>query len=260
MTSNTISYSLQAGIATLKLNRPEVYNSFNTEMAKAMQAHLKNCAENPEVRAVLIIGEGKGFSAGQDLTEAISPDSMPIAEIVANNYNPIVFAIRQMEKPVVAAVNGVAAGAGANLALACDIVVAKESTSFIQAFSKIGLIPDCGGTFFLPRLIGMQRAAALMMTADKVMAKEAEAMGMIYKAFADEDFEMEVEGLMQRLAQMPTKGLAYTKKLLNETFSRTMEEQLGQEAKIQAASAATEDFKEGVQAFIEKRKPTFKGQ
>ncbi len=260
MNNTSISFSIEAGVAKIRLNRPEVYNSFNTPMSREMQQRLQECQDNPEVRVVLITGEGKGFCAGQDLTEAISPDSLPIAEIVASNYNPIVFAIRNMEKPVVAAVNGVAAGAGANLALACDIVVAKESASFIQAFSKIGLIPDCGGTFFLPRLIGQQRAAALMMTADKVSAKEAQEMGMIYKSFSDDSFETEVKALVERLAQMPTKGLAYTKKLLNETFSNTLQEQLHNEANVQAQAAATADFKEGVQAFIEKRKPTFTGQ
>lgn len=256
----SIQLTLEAGVATIRLNRPDVYNSFNTEMSRAMQQALQTCQEAPEVRAVLITGHGKGFCAGQDLAEAISPDSMPIEKIVQQNYNPIVLMIRQMEKPVVAAVNGVAAGAGANLALACDIVVAKSSASFVQAFSKIGLIPDCGGTFFLPRLIGLQRASALMMTADKVTAQEAQEMGMIYKAFPDESFEQEVAALVQKLAQMPTKGLAYTKKLLNETFEHSLETQLNQEAQVQAQAAGTADFKEGVQAFLEKRQPNFKGQ
>ena len=260
MNSNTIALSVADGIATIKLNRPEVYNSFNTEMAHALQECLRQCHNLPNVRAVLLTGEGKGFSAGQDLAEASTPGSLPIEEIVHSNYNPIILQLRQLPKPVVAAVNGVAAGAGANIALACDIVVAKESASFIQAFSKIGLIPDSAGTYILPRLVGLQRAAALMFTADKVMAREAQEMGMIYKAIPDENFDSEVEAVVKKLAEMPTKGLAYTKEVLNETFSSSLKDQLNMEAHIQAKAAATSDFKEGVQAFIEKRKPTFTGE
>jgi len=258
--NNYIKFSLDAGIATITLNRPDVFNSFNREMALSLQEHLRNIQENEEVRAVLITGEGKAFCAGQDLAEATAEDAMGISEIVDQHYNPIILLLRQLEKPVIAAVNGVAAGAGANIALACDIVVARESASFIQAFSKIGLIPDSGGTFFLPRLIGQQRASALMMTGDKVSATEAQQMGMIYKVFADEAFETEVNSLVQRMAQMPTKGLAYTKALLNCTFDFNLEKQLRHESTYQHRAGITEDFKEGVQAFIEKRKPNFKGQ
>ncbi|RDV15384.1 2-(1,2-epoxy-1,2-dihydrophenyl)acetyl-CoA isomerase [Pontibacter diazotrophicus] len=257
--NNYIKYAFEAGVATITLNRPDVFNSFNRQMALALQERLREIQQNEEVRAVLLTGEGKAFCAGQDLAEATAEDAMEISEIVDQHYNPIVLLLRQLEKPVVAAVNGVAAGAGANLALACDIVVAKESASFIQAFSKIGLIPDSGGTFFLPRLIGLQRASALMMTGDKVPAKEAQEMGMIYKAFPDDAFESEVKNLVQRLAQMPTKGLAYTKALLNCTFDLTLEEQLRHESTYQHRAGVTADFKEGVQAFIEKRKPNFKG-
>ncbi|MCC9167961.1 enoyl-CoA hydratase-related protein [Pontibacter harenae] len=258
--TNPIKFSIEAGVATITLNRPEVYNSFNAAMALSLQEQLRQCNENPEVRAVLLTGAGKAFCAGQDLAEAAGPQSMEISDIVVKHYNPIILLLRSLEKPVVAAVNGVAAGAGANIALACDIVVAKESASFIQAFSKIGLIPDSAGTFFLPRLIGMQRASALMMTGDKVSAKEAVEMGMIYKAFADDAFEAEVQSLVQKLAQMPTKGLAYTKQLLNCTYQFNLEEQLTNEAIFQHKAGQTSDFKEGVQAFIEKRKPNFTGQ
>jgi 2-(1,2-epoxy-1,2-dihydrophenyl)acetyl-CoA isomerase len=258
--NNYIKYAFDAGIATITLNRPDVYNSFNREMALLMQEYLRNCQDNDEVRAVLITGDGKAFCAGQDLAEATAENAMEISEIVDQHYNPIVLLLRQLEKPVVAAVNGVAAGAGANLALACDVVVAKESASFIQAFSKIGLIPDSGGTFFLPRLVGQQRASALMMTGDKVTATEAQQMGMIYKVFADDVFQDEVQSLVQRLAQMPTKGLAYTKALLNCSFNFNLEKQLRHESTYQHRAGITEDFKEGVQAFIEKRKPNFKGQ
>lgn len=257
--NNYIKFSLEAGVATITLHRPEVFNSFNREMALLLQEHLRSCQNNPEVRAVVLTGEGKAFCAGQDLGEATN-GSLEISEIVVQHYNPIIMLLRELEKPVIAAVNGVAAGAGANIALACDIVVAKESASFIQAFSKIGLIPDSGGTFFLPRLIGMQRASALMMTGDKVSAKEALEMGMLYKVFADEAFAGEVNALAQKLAQMPTKGLAYTKALLNCSFDFNLEDQLRNEASYQQRAGKTQDFKEGVQAFVEKRKPNFTGQ
>ncbi|QNH62230.1 enoyl-CoA hydratase-related protein [Hymenobacter sediminicola] len=256
----SLLFSLDGGVATICFNRPHVFNSVNKEVALALQQHLQDCQQNPEVRAVLLTGTGKAFCAGQDLAEITGPDSPEVAEIVEKHYNPIVELIRALDKPVVAAVNGVAAGAGANLALACDIVVAKESASFIQAFSKIGLIPDSGGTYFLPRLIGMQRASALMLTGDKVSATEAVQMGMIYKAFADDVFEQEVQTLVRKLAAMPTKGLAYTKQLLNVTFSKDLTQQLRYEADFQLRAGATSDYREGVSAFLEKRQPSFTGQ
>lgn len=255
-----IQYSFDAGIATIILNRPAVYNSFNRKMALSLQKKLREIRENEAVRVVLITGAGKAFCAGQDLAEATAENGMEISEIVEQHYNPIVLQLRQLNKPVIAAVNGTAAGAGANIAFACDIVVARESASFIQAFSKIGLIPDSGGTFVLPRLIGLQRASALMMTGDKVSAKEAQEIGMVYKVFGDDAFESEVAALAQRMAQMPTKGLAYTKALLNKSFDSSLEEQLRLEADFQHKAGATADFKEGVQAFVEKRKANFKGK
>jgi 2-(1,2-epoxy-1,2-dihydrophenyl)acetyl-CoA isomerase len=258
--SSSLLFSLDAGVATLCFNRPQVFNSVNKEVALVMQQHLRDCQQNPEVRAVLLTGAGKAFCAGQDLAEITGPNSPEVAEIVEKHYNPIVQLIRDLDKPVVAAVNGVAAGAGANLALACDVVVAKESASFIQAFSRIGLIPDSGGTYFLPRLIGMQRASALMLTGDKVSATEAAQMGMIYKVFADESFDQEVSALVRKLAAMPTKGLAYTKQLLNGTFGNDLAQQLRNEADYQLRAGHTTDYREGVSAFLEKRQPTFKGQ
>jgi 2-(1,2-epoxy-1,2-dihydrophenyl)acetyl-CoA isomerase len=258
--NNSIRYHLDAGVATITLNRPEVFNSFNREMALLLQEHLRVCAQSEEVRAVVLTGEGKAFCAGQDLAEATAPDSPKISEIVVQYYNPIILLLRQLEKPVIAAVNGVAAGAGANVALACDIVVARESAAFIQAFSKIGLIPDSGGTWFLPRLVGLQRASALMMTGDKISAQEAREMGLVYKVFADAAFAEEVQQLAQKMAQMPTRGLAFTKQLLNHTFNHSLEEQLHQEAEYQDQAGNTRDFMEGVQAFLDKRKPNFTGQ
>jgi len=248
------------GICELKMNRPEVFNSFNKPMAMAMQYALDDCAKDDSVRAVVITGEGKAFCAGQDLAEATDPNGPELQSIVREHYNPIIRKIREIEKPVIAAVNGVAAGAGANIALACDITFAKESASFIQAFSKIGLIPDSGGTFFLPRIIGTQKALALMMSADKVMAKEAEAMNMIYKVVADDDFTDEVMKFAGKLASMPTRGLGLTKKAVNQSLFNSLDDQLEVEEKLQTEAGQTHDFNEGVAAFMEKRKPEFTGK
>lgn len=247
-------------VCTLQFNRPEVFNSFNQEMAFALQNALKAAAENEEVRAIVLTGVGKAFCAGQDLAEATDPNGPALQSIVKEHYNPIIELIRTIEKPIVAAVNGVAAGAGANIALACDITIAKESASFIQAFSKIGLIPDSGGTFFLPRIIGSQKALALMMTGDKVTASEAEAMNMIYKAVADDQFEDFVQHFTQKIAQMPTRGLGLTKKAVNASFTNTLTQQLAVEEELQTIAGSTHDFKEGVAAFLEKRQPVFTGK
>lgn len=248
------------GVCVLKLNRPEVFNSFNKAMAMALQSALDDCASDPNVRAIVITGEGKAFCAGQDLAEATDPNGPELKSIVRDHYNPIIMKIRSVEKPVIAAVNGVAAGAGANIALACDVTFAKESASFIQAFSKIGLIPDSGGTFFLPRIVGFQKAMALMMTGDKVSAKDAEAMNMIYKAVDDASFEETVHAFAAQLATMPTRGLGLTKKAVNASWTNTLEEQLNLEEKLQTEAGGTYDFNEGVAAFMEKRKPAFKGE
>lgn len=260
MESQTVLLSIENGVARLSLNRPDKYNSFNREMALALQQKFDECAASDEVRCILLTGNGKGFCAGQDLAEASDVHNVDFETIVEQHYNALIRRIRNLEKPVVAGVNGVAAGAGANIALACDIVLAAENASFLQAFSKISLIPDSGGTYFLPRLIGMQRAAALMMTADKVSAREAADMGMIYKAFSDETFSDEVRRFTENLAQMPTKAIGLTKKLLNQSFSNSLDAQLDMEKEVQVAAGKTEDFKEGVTAFLEKRKPVFKGR
>lgn len=250
---------LEEGVLKLTLNRPDKFNSFNREMSLELQQHLDEAAKNDSVRCVLLTGEGKAFSAGQDLGEAIDPNGPGIKKIVEEHYNPIILKIRKLEKPVVCAVNGVAAGAGANIALACDIVVAASSATFIQAFSKIGLIPDSGGTFILPRLVGYQKAMALAMLGNKVTAEEAVHMGMIFKAYDDPYLEAEARLIAESLAQMPTKALGLTKKLFNEGIHNSLEEQLKAEGIEQVKAAATHDYNEGVKSFLEKRKPFFRG-
>jgi 2-(1,2-epoxy-1,2-dihydrophenyl)acetyl-CoA isomerase len=258
---SSINLKIENNVAFLTLNRPDVFNSFDREMALNLQSNLDVCAENDEVRAIVLTGSGKAFCAGQDLKEVTTPELNPgFKAILEEHYNPIIERIRTIEKPVIAAVNGVAAGAGANIALACDIVIANEKASFIQAFSKIGLIPDSAGTFFLPRLIGFQKATALMMTGDKVDAIEAERIGMIYKYFPIATFEDEVVKLAFKMAKMPTKGLGLTKRVLNESLTNTLQEQLSLESKYQIEAAQTNDYSEGVNAFVEKRKPNFIGK
>ena len=258
--SDYIKTSLEGGVLTITMSRADKYNSFVREMALALQDELTRGDENPEVRCMVLTGSGKAFCAGQDLAEAIDPNGPELTKIVSEHYNPIIKKLRKISKPILAAVNGVAAGAGANIALACDVVVATESASFIQAFSKIGLIPDSGGTFTLPRLIGFQKASALMMLGDKVSATEAEAMNMIYKVFPDNVFVEEVSNLAKKLASMPTKGLALTKCALNRTYINNLDQQLDLEDELQTQAGKTYDYNEGVQAFIEKRKPVFKGR
>lgn len=257
----SITTQIENKIATLTLNRPEVFNSFNREMALLLQDELDACEKNPEVRAIVLTGSGKAFCAGQDLKEVTSPELNPgFKKILEEHYNPIISRIRNIEKPIIGAINGVAAGAGANIALACDVVVASENASFIQAFSKIGLVPDSAGTFFLPRLIGFQKASALMMLGDKVSAVEAEKLGMVYKVVTPENFMEEVNNIASILANMPTKALGLTKRLLNNSMQNSLEEQLNLESKLQIESAQSEDYAEGVDAFINKRKPNFKGK
>ncbi|WP_179374996.1 enoyl-CoA hydratase-related protein [Winogradskyella wichelsiae] len=258
--NKSILLKIENKIAYITLNRPEVFNSFNREMAFLLHDTLDACETNDEVRAIVLTGSGKAFCAGQDLKEVTDPDLNPgFKKILEEHYNPIITRIRAIKKPVIAAVNGVAAGAGANIALACDIVVAHEKVSFIQAFSLIGLVPDSAGTFFLPRLIGFQKALALAMLGDKISAEEAEKMGMIYKMIPLESFEEDVNKLALKLANMPTKALGMIKELFNKSMTNDLESQLALESKLQIEAAQSEDYKEGVAAFIEKRQPNFKG-
>jgi len=258
---SSIVLKIQNNIGYITLNRPEVFNSFNREMALAMQDALDKCSDSDEVRVIVITGEGKAFCAGQDLKEVTTPELMPgFKKILEEHYNPIIEKIRTIDKPVVAAINGVAAGAGANIALACDIVVANENAAFIQAFSKIGLVPDSAGTFFLPRLIGFQKASALMMLGDKVGAKEAFEMGMIYKFYPTALFDEEIEKLASTLSKMPTHAIALTKRLLNKSMVNDLQQQLSMESELQIEASDSYDYNEGVTAFIEKRQPEFKGK
>ena len=257
---SSILFEIKEHLAIITLNRPEKYNAFNGDMAMSMQEKLDECKGSKNIRAVYITGAGSAFSSGQDLDEVVDPNGPDVTSILSKHYNPIIKRIRKLEKPVVAAINGVAAGAGANIALCCDITLASKSASFIQAFSKIGLIPDSGGTYFLPRLVGWQKATALCMLGEKITADEAERIGMIYKVFPDDVFKEETMKLATMLSHMPTRALAYTKTVLNNSLVNNYEDQLHDEEIFQERAGRTLDYKEGVQAFLEKRKPIFKGE
>jgi 2-(1,2-epoxy-1,2-dihydrophenyl)acetyl-CoA isomerase len=255
-----IIYEKRDGIAFIRFNRPEKYNSFIREMALELQSALDDAEIDELTRVIVLTGTGKAFCAGQDLKEATSDNGIDIHKIIVEHYNPIIRRLRKIEKPVIAAVNGVAAGAGANIAIASDIVIAKESARFIQAFSLIGLIPDSGGTYFLPRLIGAQRALALMMTGDAISAMEAKQIGMIYQVYPDEEFEERSFTFARKMAHMPTKALGLIKKAINQSLDNSLDEQLSLEDEYQKRAAATLDYAEGAKAFLEKRKPKFLGK
>ena len=256
---NNIIFSKNNKVANISLNRTDVLNSFNYKMADELIDAFEKCKEDETIRAVVLSGNGRAFCAGQDLQEATGEESPSIDEIIEHTYNPIIKHIREMPKPVICAVNGVAAGAGANIAIACDVTFAKASAKFIQAFVNIGLVPDSAGTFFLPKLIGMQRAAGLMFTGDKISAEEAERIGMIYKCVPDDDFDSTVDAFAKNLAEKPTKTIALIKDLLNQGNSNNWIQQLELEKKNQKIAANSNDHKEGIKAFFEKRKPEYKG-
>ena len=257
---NSILTEEKNNVLVVTLNRPEKLNCFNREMALQLIAVLDKAENNNNVRAIIITGMGKAFCAGQDLSEAIDPNGPGIKKIVGEHYNPIILKIRSIEKPIIAVINGVAAGAGANIALACDIIYASKSASFIQAFSKIGLIPDSGGTYTLPRLVGFNLASALMISGDKLSADDAKNFGIVYKVFDEENLmELSIASAI-KIAAMPTKAIGLTKRLLNKTYSNSLEQQLLLEKNLQIEAANTLDYKEGVNAFLEKRNPNFKGE
>lgn len=255
----------QDAVRTLTLNRPQALNSFTTRMHAELLAALDAAAGDPQVRAVVITGAGRGFCAGQDLSDpAIAPDLTPGAEpkdigaLIESCYRPLALRVRSMPVPVVAAVNGVAAGAGANLALNCDIVVAARSASFIQAFSKIGLIPDCGGTWLLPRLVGRARALALAMTGDKLPAEQAERIGLIWQCVEDAMLADTAFTLADRLSKMPTKALVQTRLALDAAGGMDLDQALQREAELQRELGRAHDYLEGAAAFLQKRSPSFK--
>jgi 2-(1,2-epoxy-1,2-dihydrophenyl)acetyl-CoA isomerase len=244
------------GVLKITFNRPEVLNSFHRPMALELQAALAAAAENPAVRALLLTGAGRAFCAGQDLSEPLDDFAAHVRAV----YNPLVRAIRTLPKPVVAAVNGVAAGAGANLALACDFVVASRQAEFLQAFVRIGLVPDTGGTYFLPRLVGLARATALAMLGDKLPAPTALEWGLIHRVVEPEQLADESLALATRLARQPTYGLGLIKQLLHASLGNDLDAQLALEAELQGAAGRSEDYREGVAAFREKRTPVFRGR
>ena len=256
---SVLLHELSEGVLTLTLNRPQSYNAFTRELALALQAQLDDAHTNAAVKVVVLTASGKAFSAGQDLGELVAENAPPMAVILKEHFNPVVQKIRACAKPVICAVNGVAAGAGANIAIACDIVLASDRSSFIQAFSKIGLIPDSGGTWTLPRIIGWQKASALMLTGDKLSATEAERLGMVYQVIAHDELSAKTRELAVRMAAMPTKAFTLTKQALEASVSNTFDQQLDVEDELQGVASQTHDYGEGVRAFLEKRKPVFKG-
>lgn len=254
-----ILFTIEDQVGKIVLNRPAVFNSFDATMGNLLLEVLQLCKDNEEIRAILITGQGKAFSAGQDIQELRGENPPTVNQILNERLNPIIKRLTEMDKPIISAVNGVAAGAGLSIALACDICVARSSAKFVFAFCNIGLIPDGGATYTLPRLIGWQRANALLMLGESITAQEARDMGMIYEIYANGKFEKSVQELAQRLAQMPTKALVLTKKALAYSYTNDLDRQLTMEAELQSNASRTADFKEGIQAFAEKRKPNFNG-
>jgi 2-(1,2-epoxy-1,2-dihydrophenyl)acetyl-CoA isomerase len=260
---SSILVSLDAGVLSITLNRPDKLNAFNPEMHRLLKAALERARDESAVRVVLLTGAGKGFCAGQDLSERnLAPGAAPIdlSVTIGSYYNPLVRRMRELPKPIVCAVNGIAAGAGANIALACDLVIAARSASFLQAFSRIGLLPDSGGTYFLPRLAGTARAMGLALLADKLSAEDAERWGLIWKAVDDAQLMKEASSMAKTLAEGPTRAYGLIKKALYASSGNTLDAQLDLERDLQREAGTSEDYREGVAAFLQKRKPVFKGK
>ena len=262
MNFENIQYEVQGGYALLRLNRPETLNSFTKDMHEEVKRAIADASENSDIRCLVITGAGRGFCAGQDLNDRAvkaSDEAPDLGESVENYYNPLIHAISTMEKPVICAVNGVAAGAGASIALACDIVLAARSASFVQAFCKIGLVPDSGGTWNLPRALGLPRAKGLALLGDKLSAEQAETWGMIWRCVDDENLMDEAVKLAEHFSSQPTKGLAAIKRLINNSFENSLNDELENEKEAMRELGRSSDYREGVAAFMEKRKPSFTG-
>ena len=247
-------------IAEIKLNRPEVLNSFNFQMANEVLHALEKCSNDQNIRAVILSGSGRAFCAGQDLEEATKNNGPSIDEIINHTYNPLVKKIKSIKKPIICYVNGIAAGAGANLAICCDVTFAAKSAKFIQSFINIGLIPDTGGTYYLPRIIGRQKATGLMFSGEKISSEDAEKIGMIYKSVEDEKGYEAAFNFAKKLSIMPTKSIGLVKELINKSYENNLIDQLNLEKELQAVAASSKDYKEGVNAFLEKRSPNYIGK
>jgi 2-(1,2-epoxy-1,2-dihydrophenyl)acetyl-CoA isomerase len=266
MDYQNILFDISNGIATLTLNRPDKLNSFTQAMHEEVRHALKRVASEASggnARVLVLTGAGRGFCAGQDLSDrAVEPGarSVDLGDSVEQNYAPLVQSLRALPLPVIGAINGVAAGAGANIALACDIVLAAHSASFVEVFCKLGLIPDTGGTYFLPRLVGSARAMGLAMLGEKLTAEKAEAWGLIWKAIPDEEFATEVQAMARHFASAPTKGLSFTKQALHASAHNSLPQQLALECGMMSELGRSDDYREGVAAFMEKRAPQFKGR
>jgi 2-(1,2-epoxy-1,2-dihydrophenyl)acetyl-CoA isomerase len=259
---STILFDVAEGVATITLNRPDVLNSITRAMGAELRAALERVRNDESVRAVVLTGTGRGFCAGQDLAEALPrDDKMPdLGDFVRDNYNPIILAIRTLEKPVICAVNGVAAGAGANLAFACDIVFAASTATFVQSFAKIGVIPDSGGTFILPRIVGLHRASVMTMLAEKMTAERARDWGLVYMITEPGELLETAVGVARQLATQPTRALGLIKRAFNRSLGVDLVGQLQYEEELQREAGQTADYLEGVNAFLEKRKPVFTGR
>lgn len=255
-----LRYSVEQGVATITLNRPDVYNALNDEITYELQDALKAVAKDAQVRVVVLTGEGKAFCSGQDLKAASGDQKRSFMQSLHKRYNPIISAMRNLPKPIICRLNGVAAGAGCSLALACDVIVAAEEATLIEVFINIGLVPDSGSSYFLPRTVGMNKAFELCSMGNRVKATEAVSIGLINKAVPMAELDQAVKAYTDYFANAPTKSIGLIKRMLNKSVTSTLEEMLEYEAYCQEIAGTSNDYREGVTAFLEKRKPDFKGQ